>query len=205
MSTRLRDKKARRSHIVMPVPQEEVLPATVTFVEAPTIIVEVSPEPIVTPPTPQNSPVGASHVAGSAVVCMYEWKDRNRNGENRAGRSVHLISGGYITPATDATNPDIIIGVVTVEEDSMTLNCPSEWPGRWLRDQWGHRVLGPSGEPEQNPLWKPKEAYVPRTSRPEWARVVLHGTVKLRTGQPRGVRWQYVRTLSEGIEEWLIP
>lgn len=206
MSIRNRDKKARRSNIslanlmaaspvVEPAPEVIQPPAieTVQVVEIVKVFEHV--------PATVQVPVEVS--AGGQIACMYEWKDRNRNGENRVGQTVHLISGGFITPATDATNPDIIVGAVTSADDGITLACPREWPGRWLKDLWGCRTG------EQNPAWNPQEAYVPRTSRPEWARVAIHGVSRIRTGQPHGRNWQYIRTVTGGgpstVEEWLLP
>ncbi|KIC22129.1 peptidase G2 autoproteolytic cleavage domain-containing protein [Leisingera sp. ANG-Vp] len=147
-----------------------------------------------------GSCAGAWSGGGADYAEWFEWADGNPQGEDRRGISV-VLEGEKIRAAAPGEDPaGVISGNPAVVGDGDT----GEWKQRWLRDAYGSLQRGADGRPAQNPAYDPARPYVPRASRPEWALVGLVGKLRLRRGQPAGRRWIRMRTVSGGIEEWLL-
>ena len=59
-------------------------------------------------------------------------------------------------------------------------------------------------EPLPNPAFDPSRPYAPRAERPEWDVVAFNGPALVRKGEVVGDRWIRMRTVSTGVEEWLV-
>ena len=132
------------------------------------------------------------------------------------GTSVVITPEGAIRPAT---KKDIPVGVISVTP-SIVCNNFSEWPEKYLKDDFGkplteeaeEDVATPDGRTERktvqkpilNPDYDPNREYVPRSQRPEWHPVGLLGQLHLRKGQPVGPTWVKMKDISDNVELWLV-
>lgn len=132
------------------------------------------------------------------------------------GTAVILTNEGQIRPAkTD----EVPLGVIS-STPAIICNNADEWPGKYLRDEFGQplteekevEVVGSDGKKilEQrqvqmvNPLYDPTREYIPRQYRPEWHPVGLLGQLHLRKGQPVAPTWVKIKDVSENVELWLV-
>ncbi|GAB5389529.1 MAG: hypothetical protein Alpg2KO_24970 [Alphaproteobacteria bacterium] len=55
-----------------------------------------------------------------------------------------------------------------------------------------------------NPIWDPKQPYVPRLKRDEWDAIGLLGKLRLKADSPVNPAWRKLRDISGEVEEWLV-
>ena len=120
----------------------------------------------------------------------FEWKDKNKNKEDRAGRFVKLEKGKIVF-AEDLTD---VLGVISAVPAIIGDSAEFNWKGKFLTDDFGrvqyHDVIVPAeysedGElmreetqerqPILNPDFDPSAPYVPRKDRTEWDAVGVIG------------------------------
>ena len=129
-----------------------------------------------------------------------------------------VLDGGKIRPATEADDPQEIIGVTRPAGAPGVIGNAAEytWAGLYVSDAFGQPILeethleetnpetgavtlSPILTPKRNPAYDPARPYIPRSQRPEWALVGLLGQVPMLTGQPRGDRWRVMRPVSDSV------
>lgn len=125
---------------------------------------------------------------GADYAEMFEWEDGNPNNEDRVGRFVTL-SKKKIIFANETSN--YILGIVSGAPTIIGDN-PMRWHNKYENDEWGRPIyedieveytepeVQSDGTVKQvkktrtdhvrklNPLYNPKETYIPRTQRKEW-------------------------------------
>lgn len=114
---------------------------------------------------------------------VYEWYDGNPEGQDRNGYIVRFVEGTNKIELTQ--HKEDSIGVVKpIDSSGFTSNSGSiEWAGKYIRDEWGSTVKNHDGTNMTNPDYNPKEIYIPRTQRKEWANVGLVGLCTIRDNQ----------------------
>lgn len=134
---------------------------------------------------------GNYNASGADYAELFEWADRNPDGEDRAGRFVTL-EGEKIRLATP--EDDYIIGIVSGNPSVVGDVYDDQWQGLYLSDVFGRPIwedveepdlIGPNGEvlrpahvkhrQKVNPAYNSEEKYIPRSQRPEWDAVGLLG------------------------------
>ncbi len=126
--------------------------------------------------------------------------------EISVGTSV-VIDNGKIRPAI---LNEIPIGVISVSS-SVIGNSPTEWKGKYLKDDYG-RVLMEEVEtskskkkkPILNPNYDESLPYVERKDRPEWNCVGLLGQLALKKGEQTAPNWVKIKDISDEVALWLI-
>jgi Peptidase_G2, IMC autoproteolytic cleavage domain len=142
-----------------------------------------------------------THVTGGADYAeMFEWLDGNIDSEDRRGCAVSLI-GDKIKVAEQG---DIIIGIISVNPSILGDGSELGWSGKWLRDEFGTRILDESGNQQYSPEYDPEVEYIPRSKRKEWAPVGLMGKLVLRKGQVTAPSWIKLKDINENLELWLV-
>jgi hypothetical protein len=143
---------------------------------------------------------GSWNGGGADYAEYFEWNDGNPDAENRRGISV-VLDGNKIRPAVDREDP---IGVISGNPSVVGDAAWNKWNGKYLRDDYGSYVLDENGERQLNPAYDPDAEYISREDRPEWDCVGLMGKLRIRKGQPTGIRWIKMRDISDSVEEWLV-
>ena len=155
---------------------------------------------------------GAWSGGGADYAEWFEWADGNPGAQDRRGVSV-VLDGARIRPARSGEAP---VGVVSANPSVVGDGDMGRWKGKYLRDEYGayvwedHEVADARGvavvqqRRKLNPGYDPDRPYTPREERPEWCMVGLIGKLRLRRGQPAGVRWIRMRRLGDAVEEWLV-
>lgn len=100
---------------------------------------------------------------------MFEWADGNRENADRRGMLVALY-GDMILPA----HGDEFFGVVSAAP-SVVGNNPQHWHGKYKKDIFGAEIKNKKGERIESDEYDPKQEYIPRSERPEWAVVGMVG------------------------------
>jgi hypothetical protein len=121
---------------------------------------------------------------------------------NRIPFGVTVIAvNGKIRAAKDGESP---IGAISATCSWVGNNGGNEWPGKYLRNDFGVIVEDSDGNPTINPLYDPTKEYVLRENRPEWHIVGLLGQVRILKGQPTAPGWIKLNDISDQVELWLI-
>lgn len=129
-----------------------------------------------------------------------------------------VLDGGKVRAATEADDPQEIIGVTRPAGAPGVIGNAAEytWAGLYVSDAFGQPILeethleetdpetgtvtlSPILTPKRNPTYDPARPYIPRSQRPEWVLVGLLGQVPMLTGQPRGDRWRVMRPVSDSV------
>ncbi len=158
-----------------------------------------------------------------------EYFESDEGVEIPVGVSAGVNGKGKIRPAKKGETP---IGVIS-KNPSLLGNSPSDWPGKYLRDEFGNvimdevrkEIMAPkkekeSGEgetemagtgeftlertPRLNPDYDPSRPYVDRGKRPEWHCVGVMGQIPMRKGQPAAPTWVKIKDISKNVELWLV-
>lgn len=112
---------------------------------------------------------GGYSTIGADYAEMFEWADGNRDNEDRRGMLVAFY-GDMILPA----HGDDFFGVVSAAP-SVIGNNPLHWHGKYKTDVFGSVVYDDNGDAVLSDEYDPKQEYIPRSERPEWAAVGLTG------------------------------
>jgi hypothetical protein len=129
-----------------------------------------------------------------------------------------VLDGGKVRAATEADDPQEIIGVTRPAGAPGVIGNAAEytWAGLYVSDAFGQPILEeahleetdpetgavtlvPVLTPKRNSAYDPARPYIPRSQRPEWVLVGLLGQVPMLTGQPRGDRWRVMRPVSDAV------
>ena len=164
----------------------------------------------------------AYSATGADYAELFEWKDGNKNNEDRRGYFVTL-DGINIKKAT--STDDYILGVISAAP-TVIGNGDDEWSGRYLRDKFGSFItvkeqedkivtdnyIDENGDMQtservvtyeyehykENPEYDPNREYVDRIHRPEWDAVGMMGVLIVRQDGTAIVN-KYVCSNDEGI------
>ena len=164
----------------------------------------------------------AYSATGADYAELFEWKDGNKNNEDRRGYFVTL-DGINIKKAT--STDDYILGVISAAP-TVIGNGDDEWSGRFLRDKFGSFItvkeqeekivtdnyIDENGDMQtservvtyeyehykENPEYDPNREYVDRIHRPEWDAVGMMGVLIVRQDGTAIVN-KYVCSNDEGI------
>ncbi|MCM8734588.1 hypothetical protein M5E06_10320 [Azospirillum sp. A1-3] len=154
---------------------------------------------------------GAGQVAADGGTTMSSPADYAEYFESLSGEEIPVgttvvLDGEKVRPATDADDPDDIIGVIRPVGTSTVVGAAAwnHWSGKYLRDAYDAPILDADGARMLNPDFDPDRAYVPREQRPEWVIVGLLGQVALTAGQPVNPRWRKLADASTDVERWFI-
>ncbi|MEM9686111.1 MAG: peptidase G2 autoproteolytic cleavage domain-containing protein, partial [Bacteroidota bacterium] len=120
---------------------------------------------------------------------------------------------GKIHPAQEGEIP---IGIISANP-LIAGNNPPEWPGKYLRNEWGQFIVetyedeaaesGKKVEKQRlqlNPEYDPDREYVLRSQREEWCCVGLLGQLPLRKRQPVAPGWIKLHEISVKADMWLV-
>jgi len=118
----------------------------------------------------------AFNSGGADYAEMFEWQDSNPYKEDRVGFFVTL-EGNYIRKA--AADDSYILGVVSATSSVVGDTHGCGWHGMYLKDKWG-RIIYEAERPKLNPYYDPKQRYVPRSDRAEWACIGMIGKLLVR-------------------------
>lgn len=139
---------------------------------------------------------GAYNSGGADYAELFEWVDLNANNEDRRGYFITLDGDKIKIAGPD----DYILGIVSGCATVLG-NNPEDWNGRYIRDEFGCVILEEYTYEEtiidketgnettvtktgkrykQNPDYDPKQAYIERDKRPEWAAVGMLGVLSVR-------------------------
>ena len=146
--------------------------------------------------------------SGADYAEYFEWKDGNKDAEDRVGYIVRLDGNKIVKAKKDDDILGIISGCATVIGDNAEWN----WQGRFVRDEFGRIIydqveqfmdvpdpdwepnpekpeekapiikksLGYFPVPRENPDYNPEEKYTNRSNRPEWDTVGMMGKLYVR-------------------------
>ena len=134
---------------------------------------------------------GTYNASGADYAEYFEWADGNAGRQDRAGLFVTL-DGEKLRLA--GPEDEYILGLVSAAPSVVGDVYDDQWAGMYLRDVFGRTVMeerdfpaetAPDGTvlreafrapaPKLNPDYRPGEAYLPRSQRPEWDAVGLMG------------------------------
>ena len=134
---------------------------------------------------------GTYNSSGADYAEYFEWADGNAARQDRAGLFVTL-DGEKLRLA--GPEDEYILGLVSAVPSVVGDVYDDQWAGMYLRDVFGRTVMeerdfpaetAPDGTvlreafrapaPKLNPDYRPEEAYLPRSQRPEWDAVGLMG------------------------------
>ncbi len=142
-----------------------------------------------------------THTTGGADYAeMFEWLDGNIDSEDRRGCTVALIDDKIKV----AEQGDIIVGIISVNPSILGDGSELGWSGKWLRDEFGTKILDENGNQQYSPEYDPELEYIPRSKRKEWAPVGLMGKLVLRKGQVTAPSWIKLKDINENLELWLV-
>lgn len=144
---------------------------------------------------------GAHNSSGADYAELFEWSDRNPDGEDRIGRFVTL-DGDKIRLAS--SNDDFILGIVSGNPSVVGDVHDDQWQGMYLYDVYGRPIWEDIDVPDEvverpdpedpekmiseviipahtehrqklNPDYDNSQKYIPRSERPEWDAVGMLG------------------------------
>lgn len=113
----------------------------------------------------------AHEITGGDYAEAFEWKDANKDNEDRIGYLVEL-EGDKIK----LSNGDNTLGIVTGTPSIIGDNA-NEWQGKYKTDKWGRYELDCTGSRIINDNYDKTREYKTRSSRQEWGVVGLIGKV----------------------------
>lgn len=117
----------------------------------------------------------AWHNTGSDIAEYFEWTDGNPNNEDRCGMLVSL-QGDKIKLA----NTNDIFGAISAKASVIGNDDNGVWRGKYKTDIYGRRVKDEAGNDVLSDEYDPKQKYIPRSQRQEWAVVGVLGRVIIR-------------------------
>lgn len=158
-----------------------------------------------------KDPDAKLQVAGTVQATMFEigTNDFAEYFESTNGKSISpgfsiVLEDGKIRRAKKGETP---IGVISANP-GMTGGVHYEWPGRYVRDEWGAVIMEKGKDkvkrPKINPEYDSTKEYTPRQDRPEWNCVGLLGQIPLRKNQPVADSWVKIKEISDKVELWLV-
>ena len=109
--------------------------------------------------------------AGADFAEFFEWKDGNKNGEDRRGLFVTLDGDKLVLASS---HDEYIIGAIAAVPTIAGNACPEEWQGQYLTDVFGEPLIK-DGAFITNPKYDPSQEYIPREERKEWGLVGMLG------------------------------
>lgn len=109
--------------------------------------------------------------SGADFAEYFEWKDGNKNGEDRRGLFVTL-DGDKLVLAN--SHDEYIIGVIAAVPTVAGNAYSDEWQGQYLTDVFGEPITK-NGAFIVNPKYDPSQEYIPREKRNEWGLVGMLG------------------------------
>ena len=141
--------------------------------------------------------VQASMKTGADYAEFFEWADKNKNGEDRAGRFVTFDTNKKIRIANK--NDDYILGIVS-GNPAIIGNADECWKGRYVTDEFGRYIEeiveetivdfdDKTGEEvektievtkfKENPDYDPEAEYIQRLHRKEWGAIGMLGVLSV--------------------------
>lgn len=112
----------------------------------------------------------AYNTSGADYAEYFEWADGNPKNEDRRGMLVSL-AGDKIRLA----HGDEILGVISVSPSVCGNDYELYWRGKYKTDIIGEIELDKNGNPILSDEYEKDREYIPRSQRPEWAKVGLVG------------------------------
>lgn len=111
---------------------------------------------------------------------MFEWADGNPDNEDRTGYFVTLVNDKI---AKADSSSSYILGTVS-PCPAIVANSPSEWQGKYKKDEWGRTIFETNDKGEKVPVvseeYNPEQEYIPRDQRKEWSAIGMTGQLRIR-------------------------